>query len=281
VLPESCELRAALLAITTTLVPLGGCFDLSLAERSDSGPDGGGDTETVAVPDLGWILIDGGTFMMGCEEGEPNEVPVHQVTVPSFEMSRSEVTVGQYEACYQASVCTEPQSGWKCNWGEDDSEDHPLNCVNWHQAADFCGWVGGRLPSESEWEFAGRSGGMDITYPWGDEEATCLYAVMFDPWSGYGCGADGTMEVCSKAPGHTEHGLCDMSGNLEEWVRDCYYNSYSGAPADGSAWEDSENCPRSCRSGNFFFDAEYQRVARRFPETADTVDDAIGFRCAR
>jgi formylglycine-generating enzyme required for sulfatase activity len=71
------------------------------------------------------------------------------------------------------SSCLAPPTldDWEdyATWGKEGREDHPINCVNWQQAVDFCAWAGGRLPSEAEWEYAARSEGKDNTYPWGED----------------------------------------------------------------------------------------------------------------
>ncbi|HQC44850.1 MAG TPA: formylglycine-generating enzyme family protein, partial [Myxococcota bacterium] len=144
--------------------------------------------------------------------------PVHRVTVPTFEMSKTQVTVDQYIACVNVGACTEPDTEDYCNWIKSDRGSHPVNCVSWNQAQAFARWAGGRLPSEAEWEYAARSGGRDWKYPWGDEEATCERAVISE--GGNGCGRGSTWPVCSKPSGNTTHGLCDMAGNVWEWVQD-------------------------------------------------------------
>lgn len=179
---------------------------------------GGDDFEVV---ELTWVNIPGGTFLMGSKGGDADETPVHAVMVPALMMTKSEVTVAQYGECVSAGACTEPStSNSICNWEESGYEDHPVNCVSGHQAASFCEWAGGRLPSEAEWEYAARSGGQEITYPWGDEEATCDYAVMDDNTHSGGCDTGRTWSVCSKTAGNTSQGLCDMVGNVWEWVED-------------------------------------------------------------
>jgi formylglycine-generating enzyme required for sulfatase activity len=222
---------------------------------------------------------------MGSDDGDPNERPVHGVTVPSFEMLETEVTVSQYTACVAASVCVEPDTGGFCgdgfsNWGVEGREEHPENCVSWEEAAVFCAWVGGRLPSEAEWEYAARSAGQEITFPWGETEPTCEVAVMYE--GTYGCGLGWyTMEVCSKPAGSTDQGLCDMAGNVWEWVRDRYHDSYDGAPADGGAWEDPEGDYRVARGGSFYSGVFNLRTTIRAIFHLRNHRPQLGFRCAR
>jgi iron(II)-dependent oxidoreductase len=204
-------------------------------------------------------------------------------------MTKTEVTVAQYEECVTAGGCTSPSSGGHCNWNDPGYENHPVNCVEWFEAEDFCMWAGGRLPTEAEWEYAARSGGQDITYPWGDETATCTYAVMGEDMQGYyddGCGTLRTMIVCSKTLGNTVQGLCDMAGNVYEWVQDWYHSDYNGAPVDGSAWlEDPDPYyDRVIRGGSQEEPADKLRAAdRSYIDPSYNYCDikTIGFRCAR
>jgi formylglycine-generating enzyme required for sulfatase activity len=249
---------------------------------TDSGSDSDTDTDVVCdtdCPDLDWVFIPGGSFQMGSTTGEPREEPVHSVTVPTFEMTQTEVTVAQYGACVDVSVCTVPGSGGTYdNWGVAGRENHPVNRVDWNQSVAFCVWVGGRLPSESEWEYAASNGASKNMYPWGGETATCDYAVMYE--GGYGCGTGFTMDVCSKPAGNTSHGLCDMSGNVWEWVQDWRHDNYTGAPADGSAWDDS-GLYRVKRGGSFNAGADMLRASFRGGGTPSFQDSYVGFRCGR
>jgi formylglycine-generating enzyme required for sulfatase activity len=219
---------------------------------------------------------------MGSTTVSSDEQPVHQVTVPSFEMTESEVTVQQYGACVTAGACTAPDTGTNCNWNDPGYEDHPVNCVDWNQAKEFCTWAGGRLPSEAEWEFAARSGGQDIEYPWGDDAATCSYAVMDDDTHTDGCDTGRTWSVCSITAGNSAQGLCDLAGNVWEWVEDDYHSDYTGAPADGSAWVES---PRSShrvrRGGCFSFYAFHLRAAERYYYAPSDRLISLGFRCVK
>ena len=221
-----------------------------------------------------WVFIEGESFEMG-SLGE-HEGPIHTVTVPSFQMWRTEVTVAQYARCWCSNECQQASTADEAStWSRPDREDHPVNMVSWEYASNFCSWVGGRLPSEAEWEFAARSGGQDIKYPWGDDMASCDLAVMWDGESG--CGENHTWPVCSKPDGNTDQGLCDMSGNVKELVQDTYHENYEGAPTDGSAWESWEDY-RVMRNGAYDGQAADMRAARR---ESGGIGGLVGFRCAK
>ena len=194
----------------------------------------------------GMVHIVGGTFMMGSDEGNANERPIHSVTVSSFEISKTEVTVGQYRICVEEGGCSDfnqfkYQAGHSCNWFRPDREDHPINCVSWDEARAYAEWLGEgyRLPTEAEWEYAARGLGRDIWYPWGNEDVTCEHAVTRNAADGSYCRNGRTQPVCSRPKGDTPQGLCDMAGNVREWVEDDCHRNYQGAPTDGSAWIDS------------------------------------------
>ena len=171
-----------------------------------------------------WVRIPGGTFTMG-SKAFANAQP-HRVTIRGFQMAKTMVTNKQYKACVAAGACTAPTEQGR----QYDGDDQPVVGIEWEQAKAFAAWVGGRLPTEAEWEYAARSAGKDWKYPWGNEEATCDKAV-YDI-----CGASGTMPVCSKPAGNTKQGLCDMAGDAWEWVED-WYHLYGSAPTGGSAQE--------------------------------------------
>jgi formylglycine-generating enzyme required for sulfatase activity len=215
---------------------------------------------------------------MGAYDGQSDEQPVHWVTVPSFDMLKTEVTVSQYGDCVAAGACTEPGDGSTRNWGDLGYEDHPVNYVTWQQAADYCGWAGGRLPSEAEWEYAARSQGQDIDYPWGSAAPTCQYAVVMEETS-RGCGTERTWPVCSKQAGNSAQGLCDMVGNVSEWVQDWYQTSHSGAPTDGSPWEWSA-AERCKRGGDLGYSSTLQ-VTNRSSDDPAVPRGRNGVRCAR
>jgi len=236
--------------------------------------------EDEGAGEIDWVRLAGGEYQMGSEDGDSNERPVHPVQVAAFELARTEVTVAQYRACVEAGTCTTEglTAHGSCNWGKPGRGCHPVNCLDWDQARAFAAWVDGRLPSEAEWEYAARSGGRDQAYPWGDEAATCERAVMSD--GGNGCGEGRTWDVCSKPEGNSEQGLCDLAGNVWEWVEDVYQSSYDGAPADAKAWVESGGS-RVIRGGSWYGGAGGLRAARRSGGDPQLRHDYLGLRPAR
>lgn len=167
-------------------------------------------------PPPGMVEVAGGVFEMGSFE-LPNEQPIRQVQVDAFWMDETEVTVGAYAACVANGACSEPGRGGSCNWMMAGREDHPVNCVSWFQATEYCTWTGEgtkRLPTEAEWEKAAR--GTDVrTYPWGDTPApSCGHVIMYERTAG--CGMNTTWAVGNKPLGVAPDGAQDMAGNVQE-----------------------------------------------------------------
>ena len=222
-----------------------------------------------------WVRIPGGSFMMGTIDLNylfASAKPVHEVNIHPFKMSKTEVTNRQYRACVNAGTCTAPQDQGLAF----DGDDQPAVGVDWNQARAFAKWVGGRLPSEAEWEYAAKSAGKDWEYPWGNG-APCAHAVI----SGCGQNNQAPARVCSMPSGNTEQGLCDMAGNAWEWVEDWIHNSYNGAPTDGSAWVDPASSFRVFRGGSWSDVASYARSAIRSDNYPDYRSINLGFRVAR
>ena len=147
--------------------------------------------------------------------------------------AKSEITVEQYEKCVNAGACeaknyiTNSDEN-ACNWGYSDRAQHTMNCVNWYGAEQYCNWaaVGGHLPTDEVWAAEASANGTRA-YPWGDEWATCVFAVMADGRNSDGCLKFSTWPVCSKPMGNSVSGLCDMSGNVSE----CTHPSGDPQPA--------------------------------------------------
>ncbi|HBW23483.1 MAG TPA: hypothetical protein DEF68_08945 [Elusimicrobia bacterium] len=244
----------------------------------------GGSDPSLGVPErpVEWVTIPGGKFMMGTdsvEKGFESARPIHTVTIKTFDMARTEVTVAQYNECVVKGKCTEPDTNKHyCNWLKAGRQDSPVNCLSWKQADEYAKFKDARLPSESEWEYAATGGGKNHKYPWGNDEPTCDYVIMRNDGV-RDCGYDGTMPVCSR-PGKTEQRLCDMAGNVAEWVRDVYRDSYEGAPGDGGAVEGSGL--RVMRGGSFRAEsARYVRADKRGSGVPEERYGNVGFRLAR
>jgi formylglycine-generating enzyme required for sulfatase activity len=234
------------------------------------------------------VKVPGGPFMQGCNAAvdafcQADEKPYHEVDVPPFEIDRYEVTVQQFSVCVDAGLCPPAETYTNCNWGVPGKEDHPVDCVDWEQARLFCAFTGRRLCTESEWEKAARGTDGRI-YPWGNEAATCSYAVFNDTsTTGGGCGGAGsTMPVGSKPEGAGPYGAEDMSGNVREWVADDRHSTYQGAPVDGSAWvgPDPHAVNRVVRGGDLYSDPDEVRASRRW-SVSWFHEAKIGIRCCR
>lgn len=238
---------------------------------------------------LQWIPIPGGGFSMGAADGDDDERPVHRVTVPGFSMLRTEVTAAQYLDCVEAGACTRPPAKASCTLDLPDRSEHPINCVDWGQAAAFCAWAGGRLPTEAEWEHAARAG-RALTYPWGAElpSAGGRWRANYDCYDvedGYDreiYGRDGfkeTAPVCSFAGDTGAAELCDLGGNVWEWVQD-WFGPYDDAPSRAPTGP-AQGAERVMRGGSWGTPARNLRTSGRFwkPPTYRAGD--VGMRCVR
>ncbi len=240
---------------------------------------------------LRWVPVPGGSYEMGSEAGDlaaaVNERPRHTVSIAPLEVLHSEVTVRAYEACVKAGRCTPPaESMPACNWAQEGRGDHPVNCVTWEQAAAFCASADGRLPSEAEWEYVARAAGGARPFPWGAERPDCQRAVMSEGGTeSAGCGALRTWPVCSKSAGDLRLGgarVCDLAGNVTEWVSDCWHRTYDGALADGAPWTTScVGVVRATRGGSLYSPAADLRATGRSADFPGAGYDYVGFRCVR
>lgn len=230
---------------------------------------------------LEWVSIPGGEFTLGTSDfSDAKPIDGKTYTIKPFDVSKTLVTVEQYAECVVKGGCTKPDTGKYCNSDIPGRQLHPVNCVDWEQANQYAKFKGARLLTESEYEYAATSGGKNQKYPWGNEDATCDKAVMYGKGD-YGCGSGTTMPVCSKSAGNTAQGLCDMVGNVWQWVQDKYQSSYANTPLDGSASEGTGSY-RVLRGGSFRDrDAGSLRAAHRGGADPAYRYDSVGFRLAR
>ncbi|MDJ0801105.1 MAG: SUMF1/EgtB/PvdO family nonheme iron enzyme [Calothrix sp. MO_167.B12] len=208
------------------------------------------DLDDDVTPEM--VKIPGGTFIMGSPEREngrdSNESPQHQVNVPTFFMSKFEITQEQYQ-----QVMGENPSYFK-------GYKHPVENVSWNDAVEFCRRLSletgrnYRLPTEAEWEYAARAG---TTTPFYSGE------IITSNLANYGNNNKGTTEVGTFPP--NAFGLHDMHGNVFEWVQDHWHENYIGAPTNGSAWigNSNDSSRRVLRGGSWLHSSEIARSARR------------------
>jgi iron(II)-dependent oxidoreductase len=193
---------------------------------------------------------------MGSEDGEDDESPVHTVYLDAYWIDKYEVTNAQYALCVQAGECDVPSCG---NYEDPQYADHPVVCVNWYDAQSYTEWVGGRLPTEAEWEKAARGGLEGQLYPWGNEVPICT----LDAENGAkfrGCIGE-TVEVGSFAP--NGYGLFDMAGNVWEWVSDWYDENYYSISPSENPQGPSGSIQRVLRGGSFRDNQNLARCAYR------------------
>ncbi|MCB9674889.1 MAG: SUMF1/EgtB/PvdO family nonheme iron enzyme [Alphaproteobacteria bacterium] len=227
-----------------------------------------------------WVVIEGGTFLMGTPSpsDEPTEEPQHSVTMPGFYLMRHEIQSTDYWQCVDEGVCTPVEASALCSDGT--VAGLPQNCIDWYQATAFCDWFGGRLPTESEWEFAASSRGADNEFPWGNEPPDCDRAnVNQGPGISWCPGANGLWLSCTHPLGDTPLGLCDMAGNAFEWTQDWFHNDYTDHPADGSAQVVQANEYNVMRGGGIGSAAPV-RVRKRTFHPRDFWYGGMGARCA-
>jgi formylglycine-generating enzyme required for sulfatase activity len=256
----------------------------------------------------GTLLVPGGAFHMGSPDGDgaPDEHPRHAVTLSPYCIDRTEVTVAAYAACVAAGACSAPAMtvNWSSYSGNDlklfnqacngsDRPNHPINCVDWVQAAAYCAWRGGRLPTEAEWEYAAR-GGDDRIHPWGSDPpsarrlnacgAECVAAASRDgiPRKALYDADDGwptTAPVGSYPEGASPFGVLDMAGNVWEWTADWY------GPYPDAAQTDPQGAPtgtsRVSRGGGWTSGGEETaRATDRDWLDPEIREATLGFRCA-
>jgi iron(II)-dependent oxidoreductase len=212
--------------------------------------------------------------MMGSDpavdpDADGDEMP-HLVSLDAFRISKYEITNAQYAQCVRATVCDEPE-GLRA-YSDLDYAAHPVVYVSWSDAQGFCQWVGGRLPTEAEWEYAARGEEEEI-HPWGDEPATCERA-QYD-----GCEGDTVPVGSFGEAGASWRGVEDMAGNVWEWVWD-WWGYYPSEPQMNPTGPEDDTGWKVARGGSFTVGPNFLRGANRNKYPVFTRNYSLGFRCA-
>ena len=257
--------------------------------------------EIQKTPELNMVFVEGGSFMMGCtnEQGDDcklDERPAHQVTVPNFYIGKYRVTNQEFVPFLNAKGNNEEGNGlWvkldgnsgKVSCGikktngnylvKPGHEKLPMIYVSWYGARAYADWLKSttgknyRLPSESEWEYAARGGKKTQSYKFAGSD------IAEEVGWNWNNSEDHTHPVGSAKKGN-ELGIYDMSGNVQDWVEDCYSSDYNETPIDGSAFVDGKCSTRVLRSCGWDYKALYCRISDRTYNYPKNRSEIIGFR---
>lgn len=259
------------------------------------------------------ILIPGGKFLMGSDDGDSDEKPAHAVTLESFFMGKYEVTNAQFcQFLNEKGNQLEDKTEWikldgaweseKCRIIQNDSrfsvapgfDNYPIIYISWDAAVAYCQWLSNktgkayRLPTEAEWEFAAGNGSIHTKYSWGNDnpsgpkggnvadEALKRNFPKWDIFSGYDDGFIYNAPAGSFAA--NDFGLYDMTGNVWEWCSDWYaeYNKSNDQNPVGPL----NGTKKVIRGGGWLGSPEACRVPDRYSGTRDHRGHSMGFRVA-
>ena len=220
------------------------------------------------------VELPAGDYVMGASERDrftnDTERPAHPVTIPpGVALGKFPVSVAEFRRFRPAH---EPAS----------DADFPVTLVTWHDANAYCAWLTNRaarpylLPSEAVWEYACRAGSR-TPFSTGDEITPSQANYLYDEM-GERVGLGARAKVGSYPP--NAYGLCDLHGNVAEWVADSWRPNYLTAPDDGSAWNERTEDRRVVRGGAWDYLPRLLRSAWRDVRAADYRADNLGFRVA-
>lgn len=170
------------------------------------------------------IAIPAGPFQMGTnlERSDAQNRPQHEVDLGAYQIDKYPVTNAQY-ARFVAATGHRPPSNWKAGKVPQGELKHPVTLVSWYDAAAYAKWAGRRLPSEAEWEKAGR-GTDGRRWPWGDKMDPARLNTYYNVGS--------STQVMAYPSGASPYGVMDLSGNVDEWTADDFlpYKGTDAAP---------------------------------------------------
>ena len=228
----------------------------------------------------GMAPISAGEFLMGSDDGEIHEKPVHTVYLDDFYIDKYQVTNAQYRKFIQATSHPEPKFWDDAKYNQ---PNQPVVGVSWYDAMSYAKWANKRLPTEAEWEKAARGGLSGMKYPWGNgypDKTKANYAQNV-----------GKPSPVGSYPSN-DYGLYDMAGNVWEWCLDEYdfdFYKKSENARNPFAFGDIDclinsftkvKTSRVLRGGSWYTIGDFVRGAYRIIYTPDSRDSDVGFRCA-
>ena len=185
-----------------------------------------------------------------------------------------------------------PRAQWNHPEGKDshvnERKDHPVVHVSWHDAQAYCQWIGKRLPTEAEWEYAARGGLVQKKFPWGNDltpggEHHCnIWQGNFPDYNSLEDGFLGTAPAKSFKP--NDFGLYNMAGNVWEWCNDWFSNDFHKTVPRKNPAGPQHGESKVMRGGSFLCHHSYcnrYRVAARSSNTTDSSTSNLGFRCVQ
>lgn len=221
--------------------------------------------------DIEAVLVKGGTYEMGdiFVVGKDDERPVHIVTISDFYLSVTEITVRQYKKfCKRTNRKMPIQEKYS-------RDNYPVVFVTWYEAKDFCEWMGGLLPTEAQWEYAARSGGLMLKYPTGSniDHSLANYSGKDgrDKWK--------KVSPVAKFTPNTL-GIYDLAGNVYEWCLDYYKGNYYSLSLSQNPTGPATSIFRVLRGGSWYHDKECLRTSHRFRYLPVARVSFVGFRVA-
>jgi serine/threonine protein kinase/formylglycine-generating enzyme required for sulfatase activity len=222
------------------------------------------------------VFVPAGEFLMGSIEGLGNsdEYPQHTVFLNAYWIDKTEVTNAMYMQCITEGGCIRGQRYYHLDRLEDPKySNHPVVNINHAEADEYCNWVGKRLPTEAEWEKAGR-GANNSLYPWGS-------VIPNGSLANFNKNIGGTIKVGSYPDGVSPYGALDMAGNVWEWVSDKYLSSYySFSPAENPKGPTDKNLAQYVLRGGSFKSNQSTILTTTRGMYIDDAREDIGFRCA-
>jgi eukaryotic-like serine/threonine-protein kinase len=262
--------------IVVAALILGGVLVVWLLQKNKSTENSASKAVAQDSSFQGMVLIEGGEFKMGSDEGNVVngvnlEGPVHTEKVESFYLDINEVTNRQYKEFVDARGYPPPRH-WtnKASFEAEDAE-LPVTWVSWSDANNYATWRGRRLPTEKEWEYAARGGDRNFKYPWGNDFRPGIANVLQEAKK------TKPAAVGTYKEDHNRFGVNDLGGNVSEWVQD-FFRLYSNKPSEFDSL-------KVYRGGHFTDPPATATATHRWADAANTTDEntlsVTGFRCAR